>query len=75
MRVPTINVSAVDLTFVPERATSIEEINKILKAASDGPLKGVLAYNDGPLVSIDFNHDPRSSIYESHLTRVAEGTL
>jgi glyceraldehyde 3-phosphate dehydrogenase len=75
MRVPTINVSAVDLTFVPERATSIEEINKILKAASDGPLKGVLAYNEEPLVSIDFNHDPASSTYDSTLTKVIDGTL
>ena len=58
MRVPTINVSAVDLTFVAERETSVEEINAIMKAASEGPLKGVLAYNDEPLVSIDFNHDP-----------------
>ena len=75
MRVPTINVSAVDLTFVAERETSIDEINQILKAASDGPLKGVLAYNDEPLVSIDFNHDPASSSYDSTLTKVIDGTL
>lgn len=75
MRVPTINVSTVDLTFVAERATSIEEINDILKAASEGDLKGVLAYNDEPLVSIDFNHNPASSIYDAGLTKVMEGTL
>jgi len=75
MRVPTINVSTVDLTFVAERETSIEEINEILKNASDGALKGVLAYNDEPLVSIDFNHNPASSIYDAGLTKVMEGTL
>ncbi len=75
MRVPTINVSAVDLTFVAERETSVDEINAILKAASEGPLKGVLAYNDEPLVSIDFNHDPASSTYDSTLTKVLDGTL
>ncbi len=75
MRVPTINVSAVDLTFVAERETSVDEINSILKAASEGPLKGVLAYNDEPLVSIDFNHDPASSTYDSTLTKVMDGTL
>jgi glyceraldehyde 3-phosphate dehydrogenase len=75
MRVPTINVSAVDLTFVAERDTSIEEINSILKAASEGDLKGVLAYNDEPLVSIDFNHDPASSTYDAGLTKVMQGTL
>ena len=75
MRVPTINVSAVDLTFVAERETSIDEINQILKAAADGPLKGVLAYNEEPLVSVDFNHDPASSTYDSTLTKVIDGTL
>ncbi|MCH7828953.1 MAG: type I glyceraldehyde-3-phosphate dehydrogenase [Proteobacteria bacterium] len=75
MRVPTINVSAVDLTFVAERETSVAEINELMKAASEGSLKGVLAYNDEPLVSIDFNHDPASSIYDSTLTKVMEGTL
>jgi len=75
MRVPTINVSAVDLTFVAERETSVDEINSILKAAAEGPMKGVLAYNDEPLVSIDFNHDPASSTYDSTLTKVMEGTL
>jgi len=75
MRVPTINVSTVDLTFVAERETSVDEINDILKAASEGPLKGVLAYNDEPLVSVDFNHDPASSTYDSTLTKVMDGTL
>jgi glyceraldehyde 3-phosphate dehydrogenase len=75
MRIPTINVSAVDLTFVANRETSIDEINDILKAASEGPLKGVLAYCDEPLVSIDFNHDPHSSSYDSTLTKVMDGTL
>ncbi len=75
MRVPTINVSAVDLTFVAERETSIDEINQIMKDASEGSLKGVLAYNDEPLVSIDFNHDPASSTYDAGLTKVIDGTL
>ena len=75
MRVPTINVSTVDLTFVAERETSVDEINDILKAASEGPLNGVLAYNDEPLVSVDFNHDPASSTYDSTLTKVMDGTL
>jgi glyceraldehyde 3-phosphate dehydrogenase len=75
MRVPTINVSAVDLTFVAERATTVDEINDIMKAAAEGPLKGVLAYNDEPLVSVDFNHDPHSSTYDAGLTKVMEGNL
>ncbi len=75
MRVPTINVSAVDLCFVAERDTSVDEINSILKEASEGALKGVLAYNDEPLVSIDFNHNPASSVYDASLTKVMEGTL
>jgi glyceraldehyde 3-phosphate dehydrogenase len=75
MRVPTINVSTVDLTFVAERETTVEEINKVMKAASEGALKGVLDYNDEPLVSIDFNHNPASSIYDAGLTKVMEGTL
>jgi len=75
VRVPTINVSMVDLTFTAKRETSVEEINKILREASSGPLKGVLAYNDGPLVSVDFNHDPASSTYDATLTKVIGGTL
>ncbi len=75
MRVPTINVSIVDLTFMAARATTVEEVNGILKAASEGELKGILGYNTEPLVSIDFNHDPRSSIFDSTQTRVGGGTL
>lgn len=75
MRVPTINVSVVDLNFVAARDTSVEEVNSLVKAAADGPLKGVLGYNSKPLVSIDFNHDPRSSIFDAGLTRVMEGNL
>jgi len=75
MRVPTINVSTVDLSFVAERETNVEEINSVLKAASEGELKGVLAYNDEPLVSIDFNHNPASSVYDAGLTKVMAGTL
>ena len=75
MRVPTINVSAVDLTFVAERETTIEEINDIMREASEGFLKGILAYNDEPLVSIDFNHDPASATYDAPLTKVMEGSL
>ncbi len=75
IRVPTINVSLVDLSFTAARKTSVEEINKIVKAAADGAFKGILAYNDQPLVSVDFNHDPASSTYDSSLTKVIEGTL
>ena len=75
MRVPTINVSAVDLTFVSNRETSVEEINDVLRAAADGPLNGVLAYNDEPLVSVDFNHNPASSTYDASLTKVIDGDL
>jgi glyceraldehyde 3-phosphate dehydrogenase len=75
VRVPTINVSLVDLTFVAARTTSKDEINKILKAASEGKLKGILAYNDGPLVSMDFNHTTVSSTYDSTLTKVIAGNL
>ena len=75
MRVPTINVSLVDLTFQAGRETTVEEINSLLRAASEGPLNGVLEYNDKPLVSIDFNHNPSSSIYEESLTKVTNGTL
>jgi glyceraldehyde 3-phosphate dehydrogenase len=75
VRVPTINVSMVDLTFTAARATTVEEIDVILKEAAHGPLKGVLAYNDQPLVSVDFNHDPASSTYDASLTKVVGGTL
>ncbi|MCG8380465.1 MAG: type I glyceraldehyde-3-phosphate dehydrogenase [Proteobacteria bacterium] len=75
VRVPTINVSMVDLSFSAARETSIDEINSLMKDAAGGSLKGVLAYNDAPLVSIDFNHDPASSTYDASLTKVIEGTL
>jgi glyceraldehyde 3-phosphate dehydrogenase len=72
IRVPTINVSIVDLSFIAARDTSVEEVNRIMKAAAtEGPLAGVLNYNDGPLVSSDFNHDPASSTFDSTLTKVA----
>lgn len=75
VRVPTINVSVVDLTFNASRNTSVEEINKIMKAASEGKLKGILEYNTEPLVSTDFNHNPASSIFDSTQTRVIGGSL
>jgi glyceraldehyde 3-phosphate dehydrogenase len=75
IRVPTINVSLVDLSFVAKRATTAAEIDALVKAAAAGPLKGVLAFNDGPLVSVDFNHNPASSTYDSTLTKVIDGTL
>ena len=75
VRVPTINVSLVDLSFIASRPTSVDEINSVIKEASSGALKGVLDYSDGPLVSIDFNHNPASSTYDATLTKVQEGTL
>lgn len=76
IRVPTINVSLVDLTFTAKRPTSIEEVNKLMKeAAAHHSMKGVLAYNEEPLVSSDFNHDPHSSIFDATLTKVIDGTL
>ncbi len=75
VRVPTINVSMVDLTFTAKRATSVEEVNDALRAAAGGALKGVLGYNTAPLVSIDFNHDARSSVFDATLTKVVGGTL
>jgi glyceraldehyde 3-phosphate dehydrogenase len=71
MRVPTINVSVVDLSFMSKKPTTAEAVNAMMKAASEGELKGVLGYNVEPLVSIDFNHDPRSSIFDSTQTRVS----
>ena len=67
---PTLNVSVVDLTFESKRKTSVEEISKVLRTASEGPLKGILGYNEAPLVSIDFNHNPHSSVFDSTQTRV-----
>ncbi len=76
IRVPTINVSLVDLNFTAARTTSVEEINTLMKSAAErGPLKGILAYADAPLVSVDYNHDPHSSIYDATLTKVIGGTL
>jgi len=76
IRVPTINVSLVDLTFTAKRPTSVEEINKVMQeAAAHHSMKGVLAYNDQPLVSSDFNHDSHSSIFDATLTKVIDGTL
>jgi glyceraldehyde 3-phosphate dehydrogenase len=75
IRVPTINVSLVDLSFVAQRPTTVEEVNDTIKAAAAGELKGILGYTKEPLVSIDYNHDPRSSIFDASLTKVAEGTL
>jgi glyceraldehyde 3-phosphate dehydrogenase len=71
MRVPTINVSIVDLSFVAKRDTSVDEVNQVLKAAADGALKGILDYSDAPLVSVDFNHNPASSTYDATLTKVS----
>jgi len=75
IRVPTINVSMVDLSFNAGRKTTVEEINAAVKKAANGELKGILAYNDEPLVSVDFNHDPASSTYDATLTKVIQGTL
>ena len=75
MRVPTINVSIVDLTFIAKRETTVDEVNDILKvAAASGPLKGILTYNTEQLVSVDFNHNPASSNFDATLTKVS-GTL
>ena len=75
MRIPTINVSCVDLSFVAQRETSNEEIDAAVKEASEGKLKNVLGINHAALVSVDFNNDPRSSVYDATQTRVMGGTL
>jgi len=75
VRVPTINVSLVDLTFTPKRATTVAEVNQLMKAAAEGPLKGVLAYTEAPLVSIDYNHDAHSSNFDGTMTKVIGGDL
>lgn len=75
MRVPTINVSVVDLSFIASRDTTVDEVNETVKAASQGELNGILGYNEEPLVSVDFNHDPRSSIFDASLTKVNGGRL
>ena len=71
MRVPTINVSVVDLSFVAKKPTTVDEVNAVLKAASEGALKGILGYSTEPLVSIDFNHNPLSSVFDATQTRVS----
>ncbi|MDX1434210.1 MAG: type I glyceraldehyde-3-phosphate dehydrogenase [Gammaproteobacteria bacterium] len=75
IRVPTVNVSLVDLTFTAARETSKDEVDAVMRAASEQELKGILNFNDKPLVSMDFNHDPASSTYESSLTKVIDGRL
>ncbi len=75
IRVPTPNVSAVDLVFTAKRETSVQEINDAIKAAAAGPLKGVLGVTDRPNVSIDFNHDPHSSTFHLDQTKVMDGTF
>ncbi len=75
IRVPTINVSLVDLSFTAARATSVEEVHAAIKDAANGALRGILAYCDQPLVSVDFNHDPASATYDATLTKVLQGTL
>ena len=75
IRVPTINVSVVDLTFNARRATTVAEVNKAIQEAAAGPMKNVLAYTEEPLVSSDFNHDPHSSIFDATLTKIIDGTL
>lgn len=75
VRVPTPNVSVIDLVFTPGKATSIEEINAAIRAAADGPMKGILGYDTAPLVSVDYNHDPRSSIVALDKTNVIDERL
>ncbi len=75
MRVPTPNVSVVDLKFVPKRETSVEEIHAAIKQASEGPMKGILGYNEAPLVSIDFNHNAHSSTFDATQTQIVDGRL
>jgi glyceraldehyde 3-phosphate dehydrogenase len=75
IRVPTINVSLVDLTFVAKKKTSVEEVNAAVKQAAEGDLKGILEYSTEPLVSSDFNHNPASSVFDATITKVSDGTL
>jgi glyceraldehyde 3-phosphate dehydrogenase len=75
IRVPTPNVSCVDLTFEAARDTTIEEINAAVQSAAEGAMKGVLGYTDDPLVSMDFNHDPHSSVFASEQTKVMDGNM
>jgi glyceraldehyde 3-phosphate dehydrogenase len=75
IRVPTINVSLVDLTFTAKRATSVQEVNKLMQEAAVGAMRGILAYNEAPLVSIDFNHDAHSATFDATLTKCIDGVL
>lgn len=75
IRVPTPNVSVVDLKLVPKRETTVDEINAAVRAAAEGPLAGVLGVTDAPNVSSDFNHDPRSSVFHLSQTKVMDGNL
>jgi glyceraldehyde 3-phosphate dehydrogenase len=75
IRVPTPNVSVVDLVFEPGRPTTVQEVNDAIRAAADGPLKGILGYTDQPNVSSDFNHDPHSSVFHMDQTKVLDGTM
>ena len=75
IRVPTANVSLIDFKFVPERETTVDEVNDAVRAAADGPLEGILAINDEPLVSTDFNHNPASSTFDLNQTQVIDGGL
>jgi glyceraldehyde 3-phosphate dehydrogenase len=75
IRVPTPNVSAVDLVFEASRPTSVQEINDAIRAAANGPLQGILGYTDQPNVSMDFNHDSHSSIFHTDQTKVMDGTM
>jgi glyceraldehyde 3-phosphate dehydrogenase len=75
VRVPTINVSLVDLTFTAKRSTTVDEVNKLMQDAAGGAMKGIIAYTDGPLVSVDFNHDPHSASFDGTMTKVIDGTL
>jgi len=75
IRVPTPNVSVVDLVFEAKRSTTVEEVNEAIRAAANGPLKGILGFTDKPNVSIDFNHDPHSSIFHMDQTKVMDGTM
>ncbi len=75
VRVPTINVSLVDLPFTAARTTTVEEVNAAMKAAAAGELKGVIEFSQGPLVSVDFNHNPASSTFDASMTKVSDGTL
>jgi glyceraldehyde 3-phosphate dehydrogenase len=75
IRVPTINVSLVDLTFTARRATSVQEVNKLMQQAAAGAMRHILAYNEAPLVSVDFNHDAHSAIFDATLTKCIDGLL